>query len=33
MEVFDPKKFNFFSAVNFFNFLVIKTLDPDGYSA
>jgi hypothetical protein len=24
---------NFFSAANYFQFFVIKTLDPDGYSA
>jgi hypothetical protein len=26
---FDKKKYNFFSAVIFFQFLVIKALDPD----
>ncbi len=30
---FDKKISNFFSAVKFFQFLVIKTLNPDRYSA
>jgi hypothetical protein len=29
MVVFDQKKCKFFSAENFFQFLLIKTLDPD----
>jgi hypothetical protein len=29
IEIFDQKIFNFFPAVHFFKFLVIKTLDPD----
>jgi hypothetical protein len=29
MAIFDKKKFYVFSSVNFYKFLVIKTLDPD----
>jgi hypothetical protein len=29
MDIFDQKNINFFSALNFFQFLVIKTLDPE----